>query len=35
LKDTIELLLLVLMVTVTCWVAGFDIIYATLDEEFD
>jgi 4-hydroxybenzoate polyprenyltransferase len=23
------------MMAVTCWVAGFDIIYATLDEEFD
>jgi 4-hydroxybenzoate polyprenyltransferase len=35
LKGTIELLPIVLMVAVTCWVAGFDIIYATLDEEFD
>lgn len=35
LKGTIELPPLMLMLAVTCWVAGFDIIYATLDEEFD
>ncbi|MCS7191357.1 MAG: putative 4-hydroxybenzoate polyprenyltransferase [Armatimonadetes bacterium] len=35
LKGTIELPPILLMVAVTFWVAGFDIIYATLDEEFD
>ncbi len=35
LKGTIELPPILLMVAVTCWVAGFDIIYATLDEDFD
>ena len=35
LKGTIELPPILLMIAVTCWVAGFDIIYATLDEEFD
>ncbi len=35
LKDTIELPPILLMIAVTCWVAGFDIIYATLDEDFD
>ncbi len=35
LKGTIELPSILLMVAVTCWVAGFDIIYATLDEDFD
>ncbi|MCX7967914.1 MAG: putative 4-hydroxybenzoate polyprenyltransferase [Armatimonadetes bacterium] len=35
LKGAIELPPILLMVAVTCWVAGFDIIYATLDEEFD
>lgn len=35
LKGTIELPPILLMVAVTCWVAGFDIVYATLDEDFD
>jgi len=35
LKGTIELPPILLMIAVTCWVAGFDIIYATLDEDFD
>ncbi len=35
LKGAIELPPLLLMLAVTCWVAGFDIIYATLDEAFD
>jgi 4-hydroxybenzoate polyprenyltransferase len=35
LKGTIELPPILLMLAVTFWVAGFDIIYATLDEEFD
>lgn len=35
LKGTIELPPVLLMIAVTCWVAGFDIIYSTLDEEFD
>lgn len=35
LKGTIELPPILLMIAVTCWVAGFDIIYSTLDEEFD
>ncbi|GBC98134.1 4-hydroxybenzoate octaprenyltransferase [bacterium HR17] len=35
LKGAIELPPLLLMLAVTCWVAGFDIIYATLDETFD
>lgn len=35
LKGTVELPPILLMVAVTCWVAGFDIIYATLDETFD
>ncbi len=35
LKGTVELPPLLLMAAVTCWVAGFDIIYATLDESFD
>lgn len=35
LRGTIELMPLLLMLAVTCWVAGFDIIYATLDEAFD
>ncbi len=35
LEGTIELPPILLMIAVTCWVAGFDIIYATLDEDFD
>ncbi|MFN4180508.1 MAG: UbiA-like polyprenyltransferase [Armatimonadota bacterium] len=35
LKGTIELPPILLMLAVTFWVAGFDIIYATLDEDFD
>lgn len=35
LKGTIEMPPILLMIAVTCWVAGFDIIYSTLDEEFD
>lgn len=35
LKGRVELPPLLLMIAVTLWVAGFDIIYATLDEEFD
>ncbi len=35
LKGTIELPPILLMLAVTFWVAGFDIIYSTLDEDFD
>jgi 4-hydroxybenzoate polyprenyltransferase len=34
-EPTIDLPPLVLSLAVICWVAGFDIIYALLDEEFD
>lgn len=35
LKGTVEMPPILLAISVTFWVAGFDIIYATLDEEFD
>jgi 4-hydroxybenzoate polyprenyltransferase len=34
-RPTVDLAPLVLAAGVVCWVAGFDIIYALLDEEFD